>query len=95
MPSGQRAVRDRRPRAASRARAARSRSIGPHGQRITSKANGKATKKGRFLVIPNRQDGTTNFMIMKPAAGTWRVKPLGGATLEQVGTAAGAARPYR
>lgn len=62
--------------------------IGPHGQRITSKANGKATKKGRFLVIPNKQDGTTNFMIMKPAAGTWRVKPLGGATLKQVGTAA-------
>jgi PKD domain/WD40-like Beta Propeller Repeat len=62
--------------------------IGPHGQRITSKANGKATKKGRFLVIPNKQDGTTNFMIMKPAAGTWRVKPLGGSTLRQVGTAA-------
>jgi hypothetical protein len=87
VPSGQRAV-VIVARAARAGRAPRVALIGPHGQRITAKANGKATKKGRFLVVPNKQDGTTNFMIMKPAAGTWRVQPLGGATLKQVGTAA-------
>ncbi|HWI71115.1 MAG TPA: hypothetical protein VNT55_04110, partial [Baekduia sp.] len=60
---------------------------GPHGQRITSKANGKATKKGRFLVIPNQQDGTTNVMVVAPAAGTWKIRSLDGRALKSVGTA--------
>jgi PKD repeat protein len=87
VPSGQRAVVivARAPRAG---RAPRVALVGPHGQRITSRADGRASKQGRFLVIPNRQDGSTNVMIMKPAAGTWRVRPLGGATVRQVGTAA-------
>jgi PKD repeat protein len=87
VPSGQRAV-VVVARGARAGRAPRVALIGPHGQRITSKVNGKATKKGRFLVIPNRQDGTTNIMIMKPAAGTWSVKPLGSSVVKQVGTAA-------
>ncbi|HEY6760175.1 MAG TPA: PKD domain-containing protein [Baekduia sp.] len=86
VPAGQRAV-VIVARGTRAGRAPRVALIGPHGQRITSKANGKATKQGRFLVIPNKQDGTTNIMVMKPAAGTWRVKPLGGAAVKQVGTA--------
>jgi PKD repeat protein len=60
---------------------------GPRGQRITSKRNGQGTRKGRFLVVPNKQDGTTNVLVMQPAAGTWRIKALDGRTLRSVGTA--------
>lgn len=61
---------------------------GPHGQRITSKANGQATaRKGRFLVVPNPQDGTTNILVIKPAAGTWKVRSLDGRVIRRVGTA--------
>jgi PKD repeat protein len=60
---------------------------GPHGQRITSKANGQATRTSRFLLIPNKQDGTTNLMVIKPAAGTWRVRSVDGRAIKRVGTA--------
>jgi hypothetical protein len=66
---------------------------GPHGQRITSKANGQGTRKGRFLVVPNKQDGTTNILVMRPAAGTWRITPLDGRSLRSVGSATALAEP--
>lgn len=62
--------------------------VGPHGRRITSKQNGQASKKtGRYLVVPNQQDGTTNVLVIRPSAGTWRVRSLDGRAIRRVGTA--------
>lgn len=60
---------------------------GPKGARITSKANGQATRKGRFMVVPNKQDGTTSVLVMAPKAGAWKIRSLDGRALRSVGSA--------
>ena len=47
---------------------------GPHGMTITSPANQNATiRKGRYVLAENKTDGTTNVMLVRPAAGKWTV----------------------
>ena len=60
---------------------------GPKGMRITSKANGQATRRGRFMVVPNKQDGTTSVLVLAPAAGAWKIRSLDGRAIKSVGSA--------
>lgn len=47
---------------------------GPRGVTITSSATADATlRKGRYLLAENETNGTTNVMLVRPAAGTWTV----------------------
>ena len=47
---------------------------GPHGVRISSPTRGTAKlKKGHYLIVANKTDGTTNVMLVHPAAGRWTV----------------------
>lgn len=52
---------------------------GPRGMTITSPANQNATlRTGRYLLAENKTDGTTNVMLVQPAAGMWTVTPAPG-----------------
>lgn len=52
---------------------------GPHGVTITSPASGNATlRRGRYLLVENKTDGTTNVMLVRPAAGKWTVSRVPG-----------------
>jgi hypothetical protein len=54
---------------------------GPGGRTITSPTNGKGKQvEGRFLLAENSTDATTNVLLLKPAPGTWTVRPAAGAT---------------
>ena len=52
---------------------------GPHGTTITSPSRGNATlRKGHYLLVENKTDGTTDVMLVRPAAGTWTVSAARG-----------------
>ncbi|MDX6581723.1 MAG: hypothetical protein QOI10_907, partial [Solirubrobacterales bacterium] len=47
---------------------------GPHGMVITSPVSENAVlRKGRYLIAENKTNGTTNVVLVRPAAGTWTV----------------------
>jgi hypothetical protein len=53
---------------------------GPDGTRITSPSTGtSAQRKGRYLLAENAKNGTTNVLLIHPAAGTWTVSAAPGA----------------
>jgi hypothetical protein len=60
---------------------------GPGGLTITSRANGKASKSKRWLIVSDAAAGTTNVLILRPRGGTWKVRELDGRGLRSVGTA--------
>jgi hypothetical protein len=52
---------------------------GPHGATITSPASGRGKlSKGHYLLAVNKADGTTDVMLVRPAAGTWTVSAAPG-----------------
>jgi hypothetical protein len=52
---------------------------GPHGATITSPSQAHATmSKGHYLLVENKTDGTTDVMLVRPAAGTWTVSQVPG-----------------
>ena len=53
---------------------------GPRGTTIASPsgASGKL-RKGHYLLVENKSDGTTGVLLVHPAAGTWTVSPAPGA----------------
>src|SRR4051812_3213462 len=60
---------------------------GPGGTTITSRADGKASKTRRWLIVSDPAAGTTNVLVLKPRGGTWKVRSLDGRALRSVGTA--------
>ncbi|MDO9356680.1 MAG: hypothetical protein Q7T55_23475 [Solirubrobacteraceae bacterium] len=53
---------------------------GPGGATITSPANGTVgEEQGRYVLAENADDGTTNVVLIKPAAGDWTVTAAPGA----------------
>jgi hypothetical protein len=53
---------------------------GPHGATITSPANsGSAQVKGRYMLVENPRNSTTNVLLIHPAAGRWTVSAAPGA----------------
>jgi hypothetical protein len=53
---------------------------GPGGTTITSPASGIAKQsKGHYVLVENRTDGTTDVLLVHPAAGTWTVSGVPGA----------------
>ena len=54
---------------------------GPGGTTITSPASGGAQQvRGRYMLVENPTDGTTNVVLIRPARGTWTVNGVPGAT---------------
>jgi hypothetical protein len=54
---------------------------GPGGATITSPAAGRGVqRKGHYVLAENKTDGTTDVLLVKPAAGTWTVQAAPGAT---------------
>ena len=52
---------------------------GPHGVTITSPSHARATlSKGHYVLVESKTDGTTNVMLVRPAAGTWTVSQAPG-----------------
>ena len=52
---------------------------GPHGPTITSPSNGRSKlSKGHYLLVANKTDGTTDVMLVRPAAGTWTISQVPG-----------------
>ena len=52
---------------------------GPHGSTITSPTRARAKlSKGHYLLVENKTDGTTNVMLVRPAAGTWTMSQAPG-----------------
>ena len=52
---------------------------GPRGATISSSAHGRgAQRKGHWMLAENPANGTTNVLLIHPAAGTWTVRALGG-----------------
>lgn len=52
---------------------------GPHGVTITSPANAiSKLSKGHYLLVANKTDGTTDVMLVRPAAGMWTVSQAAG-----------------
>ena len=53
--------------------------LGPHGVTITSPPRTRATlSKGHYVLVENKTNGTTNVMLVRPAAGTWTVSQAPG-----------------
>ena len=51
----------------------------PHGATITSPSNGRSKlSKGHYLLVANKTDGTTDVMLVRPAAGNWTVSQVPG-----------------
>lgn len=54
--------------------------VGPDGTRVVSPAPGKAAKQSnKYVLVPNKTDGTTDVLLMHPAAGVWTVHGAAGA----------------
>lgn len=51
---------------------------GPHGTTITSSARAAEQSKGHWMLVENPANGTTNVLLIHPAAGTWTVNGIGG-----------------
>jgi PKD repeat protein len=52
---------------------------GPKGESITSPTTGgSAEVKGKYMLVENPTDGTTNVVLIKPTSGTWTVAALPG-----------------
>ena len=52
---------------------------GPHGVTITSPAHARSSfDRGHYLLSENTPQGTTNLLLLHPAAGTWTVRRVPG-----------------
>src|SRR4029077_11067543 len=53
---------------------------GPRGATIVSPSGARGKlRKGHYLIVENKSDGTTDVMLVHPAAGTWTVSGAPGA----------------
>lgn len=53
---------------------------GPHGATITQPASGGVLRKGHYVIAQNKTDGTTDVLLVRPAAGVWTVSPVPGSS---------------
>ena len=59
---------------------------GPRGERFTSPAPGEDLKAARVIAYSIEELDATYVYLRAPRAGSWRVEPLGGASIERVET---------
>jgi hypothetical protein len=68
--------------------------IGPDGERVTTPADTKALKQGRFLVVQSPGEKVTQIAVVSPTAGAWRIVPEPGSSpITAVKTADGVDAP--
>jgi hypothetical protein len=53
---------------------------GPHGAAITQPTSGGVLRRGHYLIAENKTNGTTNVVLVRPAAGVWTVSPVPGSS---------------
>jgi hypothetical protein len=57
----------------------------PNGKRIVTPADGSVVSSaGHYLLVPNESDRSIDVLLIRPAAGTWKVNALNGSTVSGV-----------